>query len=734
MNTRWANSLVSAACLAVICMVGAARAEDDILPPEQAFPYDLSAEAGELLLRFDVPDGYYLYRERFGFDTEAADVVLEEAVFPKGKIYSDEFFGDMEIYRGSFTIQIPYTAAPSATAMELKLQLQGCADIGICYPPQKWSRSVNLPGANGAAAAFSEQFDKGVAAGTPLPPEQAFVLDVQPATANTLRVSFQIEPDYYLYKDQLAFEVVAGDIQLGQPQLEAGEPKNDAYYGTSEVYFQYTSATLPFSRRGPDAVPLTLLVTYQGCQDGGICYPIEQQQISLLLPASNEFQAIAASTGPVSEQDTLSRLILSGGLLVVMGKFFLIGLALAFTPCVLPMVPILSGIITGQGETVSTSKGFLLSLAYVLGMALTYTLAGALAALAGQQVQAMFQQPWILTLFAGLFVALALAMFGLYELQMPSAIQTRLTNVSNNQKAGSFIGAAVMGSLSALIVTACVTPALVAAAIVIGESGDVLRGALALFAMGIGMGAPLLVVGASAGKLLPKVGPWMVTVKAAFGVMMLGLAIWMLERVLPGTLILVLWAILVFVTGVFMGALEPLPVPASGAKRLGKSVGLLACLYGALMLIGATLGGHNPLRPIPQLALSGGQSQAQQHLAFEDIDTLTELDLALAQAKDQGQPVMVDFTADWCVSCKEMEEYTFSDAGVVNALSDYRLLRADVTANDDDDSALMQRFGIFGPPTIAFFDREGTEHKGLRLVGFVPADDFIDHVELADTL
>jgi thiol:disulfide interchange protein DsbD len=289
-------------------------------------------------------------------------------------------------------------------------------------------------------------------------------------------------------------------------------------------------------------------------------------------------------------------------------------------------------------------------------------------------------------------------------------------------------------ALSALIVTTCVAPPLVATLAVIGQSGDVLRGAAALFALSMGMGAPLLVVGASAGQLLPKVGPWMGAVKGAFGVMMLGLAIWMLERVLPGSATLALWAILVFVTGVFMGALEPLPVPAAWTQRLGKSVGLLACLYGAVMLIGATLGGHHPLRPIPQLAVSGGQPSATAHLAFQDIDDVAQLDAALAQAQGTGQPVMVDFTADWCVSCKEMEEYTFSDPAVAAALDDYLLLRADVTANDDDDKALMQRFGIFGPPTIAFFNGAGVENRGLRLVGFVPAEEFIDHVKLADTL
>ena len=727
------RSQAAALALAAMGFVTPAQAvnQDDILAPEEAFPYELTADDNQLRLSFDVPDGYYLYRERFGFDTDADDVVLEDAVFPKGKIYQDEFFGAMEIYRGSFSIDIPYTAAASATAMDLKLRLQGCADVGICYPPQKWSRRVNLTNTGNA---FTQLIQGGTPEGEALPPEQAFVMDVQPEGANELAVSFQIEPGYYLYKDQFAFAVMEGDIQLGEAQFSESESKTDEYYGATQVYFHYAQAAIPFSRRSPEAVPLSLSVTYQGCQEDGICYPIQEQQISLLLPASTEFAAAVPPTGPVSEQDRLAQLIISGSMLPVMATFFGLGLLLAFTPCVLPMVPILSGIIAGQGDNVSAARGFALSFAYVMGMAITYTAAGALAALAGEQIQAMFQTPWVITVFAGIFVLLSLSMFGFYELQVPAAIQTRLANVSNNQKGGTFIGTTIMGALSALIVTTCVAPPLVATLAVIGQSGDVARGAAALFALSMGMGAPLLLVGASAGQLLPKVGPWMNTVKAAFGVMMLGLAIWMLERVLPGSVTLALWAVLIFVTGVFMGALEPLPVPANWTNRLGKSVGLLACLYGALMVIGATLGGHNPLRPIPQFVASGNPTSAEAHLAFQDVGDVAALDDALAKAKTQGQPVMLDFTAEWCVSCKEMEEYTFSDPAVAAALDDYLLLRADVTANNDDDSALMQRFGIFGPPTIAFYNRAGVENRGLRLVGFVPAEDFIDHVKLADTL
>ena len=332
------------------------------------------------------------------------------------------------------------------------------------------------------------------------------------------------------------------------------------------------------------------------------------------------------------------------------------------------MVPILSSIIVGEGENVSRGRAFSLSLAYVMGMAITYTIAGVLAALAGGQIQAMFQKPWVITLFAGLFVVLAMSMFGLYELQMPSAIQTRLNNLSNKQERGKIIGTVVMGALSALIVTTCVVAPLVGSLVYIGQTGDVIRGGAALFALSLGMGTPLLAVGASAGELLPRVGPWMNAVKGAFGVMMLGLAVWMMERVLPGTVTLALWAVLIFVTGVFMGALEPLPSAATASKRLGKSVGLLACLYGALMLIGATLGGHDPLRPIPvaNLSSAGGGGGHQEAVAFQKVSTVADLDAALANAKGAGKPVMLDFTAEWCVSCKEMEKYTFSEQAVAS--------------------------------------------------------------------
>jgi thiol:disulfide interchange protein DsbD len=386
------------------------------------------------------------------------------------------------------------------------------------------------------------------------------------------------------------------------------------------------------------------------------------------------------------------------------------------------MVPILSGIIAGQGANVTTSRAFTLSLTYVMGMAVMNTLAGIAAAAAGQQIQALFQQPWIIVLFALLFVALALSMFGLFTLQLPAALQTRLTEASNRQRAGTFGGVAVMGALSALIVTACVAPPLFAALAVIAQTGDVVRGGSALFAMSLGMGAPLLVIGTSAGRLLPKAGAWMETVKKFFGVLMLGVAAWMLARLVEDRWALLLWAVPALIGAVLLWrelqAKSPLGWLARGA-------GALLGLWGLALIAGAVLGGRDPLAPIPQFA------GPERTLEFKLIKTVDDLDREIAAAAAAGRPAMLDFYADWCVSCKEMERYTFTDEAVQSALANAVLLKADVTANDEADQALLQRFQIFGPPTIAFWGADGSERAAYRVVGFMKADEFAKVATLA---
>jgi thiol:disulfide interchange protein DsbD len=366
-----------------------------------------------------------------------------------------------------------------------------------------------------------------------------------------------------------------------------------------------------------------------------------------------------------------------------------------------------------------------------MGMALVYTAAGVAAAAAGLQLQAMFNQPWVLVLFSSLFIFLALGMFGMFELQMPSAIQSRLATFGGNQKTGTAIGAFVMGAISSLVVTACVAPALVATLTVMAQTGDMVRGGTALFAMSMGMGAPLLLVGAAQGKLLPKAGVWMVAVKSAFGFMMLGLAIWMISRVLPDEVTLALWGVLIFMAGVYLGGLTTLNSESPGVQKLGKGFGLLAIIYGAVLLVGSLAGSDSILRPLAALNTGGGAEVSQHELEFRRIKTTADLDAAITLAATQGKSAMLDFYADWCVSCIEMEKYTFTDAGVQDALSNTVLLQADVTANDDEDQALLQRFGVFGPPTIIFFGADGVQRHGYEVVGYMKAKDFAEHVRMA---
>jgi thiol:disulfide interchange protein DsbD len=368
-----------------------------------------------------------------------------------------------------------------------------------------------------------------------------------------------------------------------------------------------------------------------------------------------------------------------------------------------------------------------------MGMAIVYTAAGVAAAAAGLQLQATFNQPWILILFASLFVVLALGMFGAYDLQMPGGLQSKLSSVSGNQKSGTMIGAFVMGALSSLIVTACVAPALIAALTVIAQTGDMLRGGSALFAMSLGMGAPLLLVGAAQGKLLPKAGGWMVAVKNAFGFMMLGLAIWMLSRIMPGTVTMMLWAVLIFMAGVFMGGLTTLTSESTTPQKLGKGFGFLAIVYGIILLLGSLSGGSNPLKPLASINLGSGSMsiEAEHQLPFKRIKSVDDLDREIATASAGGKSVLLDFYADWCVSCKEMEAYTFTDSDVQAALSNTVWLQADVTANDDQDKALLSRFGVFGPPTIIFFGADGEQRYGYEVVGYMKAEAFAKHVRQA---
>ncbi len=731
--------------------------DDELLPPDEAFSFSASAGPdGRIRAQWKIADGYYLYKDKFSFS--AGDTAtLGEIAFPPAKVKQDEFFGKVATYRNKVAFDIPVSGVSGPVSFTVGYQ--GCADIGVCYPPQTRSISLALPvstpapankggalGALGAGFGFDDSSEL-------LPPDEAFRLDVLVRGPDRVAASWAIADGYYLYRDKFEISLESADgVTLGPVELPEGEHKNDEFFGDIQVFHDVVDVDLRLQRDAGPELPVTLRFKYQGCADAGVCYPPITRHIDLTLPPADSASAApvpgaqtarpeaatqAMPAPAMSEQDAIARRLADGNLVATLLAFFGFGLLLSFTPCVFPMIPILSSIIVGQGSSITVRKSFILSLVYVLAMAATYTVAGVVAGLFGENLQAAFQNTWVLTSFAAVFVLLSLSMFGFYELQMPSFIQNRLSSVSNRQKSGSLTGVAVMGFLSALIVGPCVAAPLAGALIYIGQTGDAVLGGLALFTLSLGMGAPLIAIGIGAGKLLPKAGPWMDRVKAVFGVLMLGVAVWLLERVLPPPVTLALWASLLIVSSVYLGALDALPVEATGWARLWKGLGLLALIYGGILLVGAAGGARDPLQPLEMRAAPaaspGGAAEAGHALPFRQIQSLADLQRELDAAAAAGKPVMVDFYADWCISCKEMEKYTFGDARVQQALKDFVVLQADVTLNNADHKALLKRFGLFGPPGILFFDETGRERPELSVVGFKKPEEFLRIVEQVRT-
>lgn len=716
----------------LVWVAGILQAADDRpAPPQDVFHYVVSDVGDALEIDWAVEDGAYLYRDQFGFAVDDAEIVLGKPELPEGEIHNDEFFGEQVVYRDNFFVRLPYTVTGDKPAsITLTIDSRGCLDAGYCYMPQTWIETVDLKPAEPRKKQLSFGGLAGYSSDRALPADEVFFPNAFAVDGNTIEFGIRLLPDYYLYKSKITVRSLNDKATAGQLDLPKGKIKTDEWLGEQEVYFNEVFGRVAIARATPEAMDLEIELGYQGCKVDGICYLPITKVLTVSLPEASTTTDLI----PVSEQARLAQIITGSSIWVAAALFFIAGLGLAFTPCVLPMVPILSGIIAGEGDNVSSRRGFTLALSYVMGMAIVYTAAGVAAAAAGLQLQATFNQPWIIILFAGLFVVLALGMFGAYELQMPNALQSKLSSVSGHQRSGTMIGAFVMGALSSLIVTACVAPALIAALSVIAQTGDMLRGGSALFAMSLGMGAPLLLVGAAQGKLLPKAGGWMVAVKNAFGFMMLALAVWMLSRILPGTVTMLLWAVLVFMAGVFMGGLTTLSTDSNVAQKLGKGFGFLAIIYGIILLLGALSGGSNPLQPLANINLGGNTSivaEAEHNLPFQRIKTVDDLDRDVAAAAAEGKTVLLDFYADWCVSCKEMEAYTFTDDDVQAALSNTVWLQADVTANDDADQALLKRFEVFGPPTIIFFGADGQQRHGYEVVGYMKAQDFARHVRQA---
>jgi thiol:disulfide interchange protein DsbD len=635
--------------LACTVLLAPARADDDFLPPEQAFKLSarmLDAHTAEV--SYAIADGYYMYRERFKFT--AAGATLGAPQIPPGKVKFDETFNkDVETYHHNVAIRIPVQGAGAFT---LNVTGQGCADKGLCYPPQDASIRLVAGSGNGAGAGQGQS--------------QMSLPSSQGATTSAAETA-------------PAFTLPGQSVPPAANQSIAGARPTAA------------AGSAPAAEAAPGATPPAAAA-----------------------PASTSTVTnTAAAPSELSELSGIAALLQGGRLLAIVPAFILLGLGLAFTPCVLPMVPILSSIIVGEGRQIGRSRGFVLSLSYSLGMAIVYTLLGVAAGLLGEGLAAALRNPWVLGAFALLIAAMSLSMFGVFQLQVPAALQTRLADASGRQASGKLAGVFVMGAISALIVGPCVAAPLAGALVYISQTRDVLVGGAALFAMALGMSIPLLLVGLSAGSLLPRAGMWMESVKRFFGVLMLAMALWMVAPVLPGLLQMLLWAALLLGYGFYL--------LRGGVKRhwAGMALGAACAVLGATQLVGMASGARDPLAPLARFT---GGAPVQQ-LAFTRIKTVEQLDAALAATN--GKTAMLDFYADWCVSCKEMEKLTFVDPLVKARLANTVLLQVDVTANDAADRAMLKRFGLFGPPGIIMFDRAGREIPDGRVIGYQDSTKFL---------
>ncbi|WP_123592321.1 protein-disulfide reductase DsbD [Salinisphaera orenii] len=599
-----------------------------------------------------------------------------------------------------------------------------------------WAGAFALPA---AAQSADEDF---------LSVDQAFSVETEGTDDGRLTVTWRVAPDYYLYRHQ--FDVQGDPAPVADVDIPAGEPISDEFFGESEVYHDDVSIVVdPGEAR-------RLELTWQGCAEAGLCYPPQHTTLNLAdydlgggaaAPGGSDDEGSRAPTTPagagdavaLGEDQSLAAQLSDSNTAWVLLVFFGLGLLLVFTPCVLPMVPILTSLIVGSGAR--GRRGLTLSLAYVLPMAVTYALLGVAAALAGANLQAALQTPWVLGAFALVFVALALAMFGVYELQLPAALRDRLDRASSAQRGGSLGGAAVMGALSALIVGPCMTAPLAGALLFIAESGNVLIGGSALFALGLGMGAPLVLAGSLGARFLPRPGPWMNGVKAVFGFVLLGMALWLVARVTPDPWMLGLWGawLLAIGTTLYQVALRAARTTLPSAM-IARVAGLLIALWGALLVIGAAGGASDPTRPLAFAGApgnttgAGGEAGAQTHdfmARFDPVADLDALDAQVAEAGANGRWTLVDFYADWCISCKVIESEVFGDARVQAALADVQLLRPDVTDNDAADRALMGHYSVVGPPTLLLIGPNGEEARSARIVGELDAEAFLDHLERA---
>lgn len=567
-----------------------------------------------------------------------------------------------------------------------------------------------------------------------LPVDQAFQLSATPLQNGDLEINWDIAKDYYLYRHRFKFASQTTTTQTLDPQIPAGKAKHDDYFGDVEVYYNRVSVVLPnllpIKANANTEQDLNIRVSYQGCAEAGLCYPPQDRFIQLKANQINITDAPAASTPPatVTEEQRYTNLLTNASVASILGLFFVAGLALTFTPCVLPMVPIISSVVMGQGQNPGRSRAFALSLTYVLAMALTYAAAGTITGYFGAELnlQMKLQSPWVLSVVALLFVLFALAMFGLYELRLPSSIESRIHSISQQQRGGTYLGVALIGMLSSLVVSPCVTAPLAGALVYISSTGDPLLGGSALMSLGLGMGVPLLLIGTFGAQILPKTGQWMNQVKVFFGVLLLAIAIWMVERILPAPITLALTASLAIGYAIYLGT--PRAILKLRFQRPAQLLGLAFFGYGALLIAGATNGGFNPLTPLDNLSANKRLANHAIMQRFSTVADLAAFDRQLSLANSQGKPVMLDIYADWCVSCKILEQEVFPAPSVSNALEPFVLLRADVTKNSRINQAFLDRFGLFGPPGLLFFYPDSKEIRAYRIQGEITVSELTEHL------
>ncbi|QEL57829.1 protein-disulfide reductase DsbD [Chromobacterium paludis] len=552
-----------------------------------------------------------------------------------------------------------------------------------------------------------------------LPPEKAFAAEVS-RSGDQLQLTLDVAPGYYLYRDRIAISTTPADL-TGKPALPQAQEKDDPYFGKQFIYHGKQRIVIPLAAAAPTDFQLNVRV--QGCAEAGVCYPPYTHKLKVGAvsgQAGGKADAWLGGADTSGKSPAGNSELAAKGWLTTLGTFLLAGLGMAFTACMYPLLPIVSSLIAGQGATLTRGRGFLLSLLYVQGLALTYTAVGVVAGLTGSLLTVWLQQPAVVLTASAMMVVFALSMFDLFTIQLPSALQSRLAETSNKLSGGKAVTVFLMGALSALIVGPCVAPPLALALGYIGSTGDAVLGGAALYAMALGLGLPLIAIGTFGGHVLPRAGNWMKVVKSGFGVLMLGLAIWMATPFLPAALVMLLWAALLIGSAVFLGAFDSLAAGSKASARLGKALGLLLFLLGGAQLVGLLSGADNPRYPLKLIAASGAAGAAQP--SFQPVDSINELDAKLAEAKASGKPLLLDFYADWCIACKEMEAEVFPQAEVAAKMGQFTLLRADVTANSAAHQTLLKRFGLFGPPGIILFGADGKEAQ--RIVGYTPAAAF----------